>query len=193
MLQKRQKGTNHTLGSLLLSPLGTLRNRRELLRKDCLSHQQFLLVSWYHKCKVSGVARRKKILVVEDNEDGRELLAKFINCLGYDSIEADSGREAIRKALEMQPDIILMDNYLPDITGDKITRRLKANPTTRDIPVIITTALLERSARNRALDAGAVEILEKPFGIPKVREVLERHLTKPTDLSSVQKRLCQSA
>jgi len=139
------------------------------------------------------VASRKKILVVEDNNDGRELLAKFIKWLGYDAIEADSGREAISKGLEMQPDLILMDICLPDITGDEITARLKANPATRDIPVIINTALLERTARNRALDAGAVEILEKPFGIPKIREVLDRHLTKPADLSSVQKPLCQSA
>jgi two-component system cell cycle response regulator len=53
----------------------------------------------------------------------------------------------------MQPDLILMDIYLPDITGDEITARLKANPATRDIPVIITTALLERTAKNRALHA----------------------------------------
>jgi CheY-like chemotaxis protein len=139
------------------------------------------------------VARRQKILVVEDNEDGRELLAKFINCLGYDSIEADSGREAIAKAFEMQPDLILMDICLPDITGDEITARLKANPATREIPVIITTALLERTVRSRALYAGAAEILEKPFSIPKMRKVLDRYLTKPADLSSVQKPLRQSA
>jgi CheY-like chemotaxis protein len=122
------------------------------------------------------VARRKKILIVEDNNDWRDLLAKFLNRFGYDAIEADSGREAIGKAFEMHPDLILMDIYLPDITGDEITARLKANPATQDIPVIITTALLQRTARNRALHAGAAEILEKPFGIPTLREVLDRHL-----------------
>jgi CheY-like chemotaxis protein len=66
----------------------------------------------------------------------------------------------------MHPDLILIDLCLPDITGDKIIARLKANPATRDIPVIITTALLERTARNHTLHAGAAEILEKPFGIP---------------------------
>jgi CheY-like chemotaxis protein len=122
------------------------------------------------------VAPRKKILIVEDNDDGRDLLAKFINRLGHDAIEANSGREALGKAFEMHPDLILMDIYLPDVTGDKIIARLKANPATQDIPVIITTALLERTTRNHALHAGAAEILEKPFSIPILREVLDRYL-----------------
>ena len=123
------------------------------------------------------VARRKKILIVDDNNDWRDLLAKFISLFGYEAIEADSGKESIGKAFEMHPDLILMDIYLPDITGDKIIARLKANPATRDIPVVITTALLEQTARNHSLHAGAAEILEKPFGIPTLREVLDRHLT----------------
>jgi CheY-like chemotaxis protein len=123
------------------------------------------------------VAPRKKILIVEDNNDFRDLLAKLINRFGYDTIEADSGREAIGKAFEMHPDLILMDIYLPDITGDEITARLKANPATRDIPVIVTTALLEGTARNNALHTGAAEILEKPFSITTMREVLDRYLT----------------
>jgi CheY-like chemotaxis protein len=123
------------------------------------------------------VARRKKILLVEDNNDWRGLLAKFLNRFGYDAIEADSGREAIGKAFEVHPDLILTDIYLPDITGDKIIARLKANPATRDIPVILTTALVERTVRNHSMYAGAAEILEKPFGMPTLREVLDRYLT----------------
>ena len=122
------------------------------------------------------MARRKKILIVEDNNDWRDLLAQFISLFGYDAIQANSGREAIGKAFEMHPDLILMDMYLPDIAGDEITARLKANPATRGIPVIITTALLERTTRNHALHAGAAQILEKPFGMPTLREVLDRHL-----------------
>ncbi len=123
------------------------------------------------------MAPRKKILIVEDNNDCRDLLAKLINSSGYDAIEADSGREAISKAIEMHPDLILMDIYLPDIGGDKIIARLKANPDTRDIPVIITTALMERTAKNHALHAGAAEMLQKPFSITTMREVLDRYLT----------------
>jgi CheY-like chemotaxis protein len=123
------------------------------------------------------VVRRKKILIVEDNNDARDLLVTVINHFGYDAIEADSGREAIGKAFEMQPDLILMDICLPEILGDKVIARLKANPATRDVPVIVTTALPEGTARNHALHAGAAEILEKPFSITTIREVLDRHLT----------------
>jgi CheY-like chemotaxis protein len=85
--------------------------------------------------------------------------------------------QAEKQSAKHSTDLILMDIYLPDIIGDKISARLKANPATRDIPVIITTALLERSARNHALHAGAAEILEKPFSITTIREVLDRYLT----------------
>jgi len=122
------------------------------------------------------VALKRKILIVEDNNEGRDLLATLIDRFGYDPIEADSGREAIGKAFEMHPDLILMDLCLPDITGDEITARLKTNPATRDIPVIITSGLLERTARNRALHAGAAEILQKPFSMTTMRKVLDRYL-----------------
>jgi CheY-like chemotaxis protein len=123
------------------------------------------------------VARNKKILVVEDNNDQRELLVKILNHLGYDVIEADSGTAAINHASEAHPDIILMDIYLPEMTGDEITARLKANPATRDIPVIITTAFLLQVLKNRAPFAGAAEILQKPFSITTLREILDRHLS----------------
>ena len=75
------------------------------------------------------------------------------------------------KRSKCSPDLILMDIYLPDIGGGKIIARLKANPDTRDIPVIITTALMERTAKNHALHAGAAEMLQKPFSITTMREV----------------------
>jgi CheY-like chemotaxis protein len=92
---------------------------------------------------------------VEDNNDCRELLEKLVNCFGYDVIKAGSGTEAITQASEKHPDLILMDICLPEMIGDEITARLKANPATRDIPVIIITAFQERGVTNRALDAGA--------------------------------------
>lgn len=120
---------------------------------------------------------RKKILVVDDNNDLGELLAEFLNRFGYDVIKAGSGIAAIIQASEKHPDLILMDIYLPEMTGDEVTARLKANPATRDVPVIITTAFQEPAVTNRALDAGAAEILWKPFSFTMLRGILDRYLS----------------
>lgn len=119
---------------------------------------------------------RKKILVVEDNNDFGELLAKLLDHFGYDVIHAGSGIAAINQASETRPDLILMDICLPEMPGDEITACLKAHPATRNIPVIITTAFQERGVANRARDAGAAEILRKPFSLTKLREILDRYL-----------------
>jgi CheY-like chemotaxis protein len=114
---------------------------------------------------------------VEDNNDCRELLEKLVNCFGYDVIKAGSGTEAITQASEKHPDLILMDICLPEMIGDEITARLKANTATRDIPVIIITAFQERDVTNRALHAGAAEILPKPFRLTMLRGILDRYLS----------------
>ena len=122
-------------------------------------------------------ALNKKILLVEDNNDQRALLTKIVNYFGYDVIEAGSGTAAINQASEAHPDIILMDMYLPAMTGDQITARLKANPGTRDIPVVFTTAFLLQVLKNRSSFAGAAEILQKPFSLATLRESLDRYLS----------------
>ena len=128
--------------------------------------------------QVSGfVIPKKRILLVEDNNDFGELLAKLLDRFRYDVIQAGSGVAAINQASEKHPDLILMDICLPDMTGDEITARLKSNPATRDIPVIIITAFQERDVTNRALDAGAVEILQKPFSLTMLRGILDRYLS----------------
>jgi two-component system cell cycle response regulator DivK len=123
------------------------------------------------------MARKKKILVVEDNNDQRELLVQILNHFGYDVIEAGSGTTAISQASEAHPDIILMDINLPEMTGDEITARLKTNPATRGIPVVFTTAFLVEILKNRAPFAGTAEVLQKPFSLTTLREILDRYLS----------------
>jgi two-component system, cell cycle response regulator DivK len=123
------------------------------------------------------VARNKKILVVEDNCDLRELLIRILTHFGYETIGAGSGTEAINQASVAHPDIILMDIYLPEMTGDEITARLKANPATRDIPVVFTTAFLVEVLKDRAPFTGAAEILQKPFSLTTLREILDKYLS----------------
>lgn len=124
------------------------------------------------------MAEKKKILIVEDNADCRELLTLLIKKqFGYEVVEAATGFAALDQACATHPDLILMDLGLPGITGDEATTRLKANPSTREIPVIINTAFPDGSLTNRALAAGAAEIMYKPFDLVVLRDVLRKYLT----------------
>lgn len=122
----------------------------------------------------------KKILIVDENDAFRETLRKFLQGLGYEVFEAVSGPEAIDKACTVHPHLIMMDVRLPGMNGDEATARLKANTSTRNIPVVInagwTTACNVEERVNRALNAGAAEVLYKPFQLPMVRDVLRTYL-----------------
>ena len=124
----------------------------------------------------SRVFTSGKILVVEDNDDCRELQACVIKRLGYQVIEASNGATAIDEALASHPDLILMDLRMPKMNGDEATAQLKMQPTTRHIPVIICTAFGPGPEVNRAISAGAAEILHKPFAFSDLENLLRKHV-----------------
>jgi CheY-like chemotaxis protein len=117
----------------------------------------------------------KKILLVEDHDRSREVLARLIKCLGYEVLEASTAGEAIDRASSLHPSLILMDLKLPGMSGVEATAQLKANPSTRDIPVVISTGWIIGESPKRALDAGAAEILYKPYDLATLRNVLSRY------------------
>jgi CheY-like chemotaxis protein len=122
----------------------------------------------------------KKILIADDNDACRESLGVSIKGLGYEVFEAATGQEAIDKASSIHPDLIMMDLRLPGMNGDEATVRLKRNLSTRNIPVLIstawTTACNVGDRVDRALEAGAEEILYKPFHSTMLRDVLRTYL-----------------
>jgi two-component system cell cycle response regulator DivK len=122
----------------------------------------------------------KKILIADNDETFRESLRAFIKGLGHEVVEATTGPEAIDTASSVRPDLIMMDLRLPGMNGDEATARLKANMSTRNIPVVIntgwTTACNVEERAERALNAGAAEILYKPFHFPMLRDVLRTYL-----------------
>jgi two-component system cell cycle response regulator DivK len=122
----------------------------------------------------------KKILIADNNDACRESLGVSIKGLGYEVFEAATGPEAIDKASSIHPDLIMMDLRLPGMNGDEATVRLKRNLSTRNIPVLIstawTTACNVGDRANRALEAGAEEILYKPFHLTMLRDVLRIYL-----------------
>jgi CheY-like chemotaxis protein len=123
------------------------------------------------------MAHKQKILIVEDNADGRELLALYIRRLGYEVFEAATGLEALDQAHAVHPDLILMDLALPKMPGYEATARLKADPSTRDIPVIVNTAFHKGPFVESAIAAGAAEILHKPVSLKALEEVVRRYLS----------------
>jgi len=123
------------------------------------------------------MADKHKILVVEDNSDCRELLAIVLRRSGYEVAEAATGLAAVEQASATHPDLILMDLGLPGISGDEATARIKADPSTRDIPVIVNTAFNNGPLVERALAVGAAEIMHKPISFEVLREVVGRYLS----------------
>jgi CheY-like chemotaxis protein len=139
-------------------------------------------VGWYPSCSSPPHMGNttKKILIADNDETFRESLREFIKDLGHEVFEATTGPEVIDRASSIRPDLIMMDLRLPGMNGDEATARLKANVSTRNIPVVIntgwTTACNVEERADRALNAGAAEVLYKPFHFPLLRDVLRNHL-----------------
>ena len=109
-----------------------------------------------------------KILYVEDNEDNIYMLKNRLSRAGFTVIVATDGTKGVTMATSEQPDLILMDLTLPDIAGEEATRRLKADPATKSIPVIALTANAMASDRERAIAAGCDEFETKPVDMPRL-------------------------
>ncbi|MPZ77632.1 MAG: response regulator [Deltaproteobacteria bacterium] len=118
----------------------------------------------------------KKVLIVEDHADMRELLSWQIELMGYVPISAKHGKEALEKAIAEKPDLILMDIMMPGMDGWEAARTLRANPETKDIPILAATALFRDSDLNTCMEAGCNSYIVKPFTFlelqGKIRELI---------------------
>jgi two-component system, cell cycle response regulator DivK len=118
----------------------------------------------------------KKILVVEDTEDNRQILRDLLVMAGYEMIEANDGAEGVARAAEHKPDLILMDIQMPVMDGYEATRRIKADPALKAIPVIAVTSYALSGDEEKARAAGCDGYIAKPFSprqmLSKVREIL---------------------
>jgi two-component system cell cycle response regulator DivK len=118
----------------------------------------------------------KRILVVEDQEDNRQILRDLLGNFGYDIIEAADGEAAIVVAKSGRPDLILMDIQLPLLDGYEATRRIKADPDLNRIPIIVVTSYALSDDEGKARAAGCDAYFAKPYSprrlLDKVREFL---------------------
>ena len=114
-----------------------------------------------------------KILYVEDNDDNVYMLKNRLSRAGYTVVVATDGAQGIAMASSEQPDLILMDLTLPDIRGEEATQRIKADPTTKQIPVIALTAHAMAGDREKALAAGCDDFDTKPVEMPRLLEKIK--------------------
>ena len=118
----------------------------------------------------------KRILVVEDQEDNRQIIRDMLTFTDYEIVEAESGEEALAAVAKQRPDLILMDIQLPGIDGYEVTRRIKADPALRSIPIIAVTSYALSGEEQKARAAGCDEYVPKPYSprqlLAKIRQYL---------------------
>ena len=119
----------------------------------------------------------KRILVVEDQEDNRQILRDLL-AAHYEVIEAENGEEALAAVAKQRPDLILMDIQLPIMDGYEATRRIKAKPEFKSIPIIVVTSYALSGDEGKARDAGCDAYVTKPYSpralLAKIREYLPK-------------------
>jgi len=120
----------------------------------------------------------KKILIVEDNLDVIYILRRQVANLGYDTLVATNGREAVEMAATHLPDLILMDIMLPEMNGLEATRLIRGNPKTNSIPILAATARVTMKDRDECLQNGCDDYMPKPFTPAQLASNIEKLLNK---------------
>ena len=121
---------------------------------------------------------KKKVLIVEDEESLLKLESILLTSKGYDVRGVSNGQEALDAIAEEKPDLVLLDIMLPEIDGFEVCQRVKDDPETRDIPVIMLTAKKSREDMARGEKVGADWYITKPFKSVMVIETIQRFLAK---------------
>jgi PleD family two-component response regulator len=123
-----------------------------------------------------------RILIADDNPQGVELLEAYLSDSPYELRTATDGEQTLREVAAWHPDLILLDVMMPKVSGFEVCKRLRANPATRDIGVLMITALDQHSDIERAVEAGTDEFLSKPINktelLLRVRSLLRTRQNK---------------
>jgi len=119
-----------------------------------------------------------KILLVEDNELNRDMLSRRLERRGFQVLIAVDGAQGVAMAQSEAPDLVLMDMSLPVVDGWEATRRLKAAPETRAVPIIALTSHAMVGDRDKAIEAGCDDYDTKPIELPRLLEKIDRLIGK---------------
>ena len=134
---------------------------------------------------MSAETHRATILIVDDTPINLRVIVESLEGQGYQIVVATRGEEALKRANYVKPDLILLDVMMPDLNGFEICRRLKAQPSTLDIPVIFMTSLASVDDKVTGFSVGAIDYVTKPLHVEEVRARVDTHL----GLRAMQKEL----
>lgn len=124
----------------------------------------------------------KIVLHIEDNVDNRMLVRRILQAYGYSVDEAKNAAQARERIRSRRPDLILMDINMPDVDGYTLTNEIKSMPQYHDIPIVAITANVMKGDRERTLDAGCDDYIEKPIDIDRFIEQVEKYLGSSTSM-----------
>ena len=119
---------------------------------------------------------RPLVLVADDDEDILQLLAFRLEHAGYEVVQAQNGKQALRLALELHPALAVLDVMMPGLDGYEVTRELRRHEVTSVMPVILLTARAQASDVSRGMAAGADDYVKKPFDARELKDRVERLL-----------------
>lgn len=119
---------------------------------------------------------KKKVLIADDEEDIKTVVKLYLESKGYDVVTSYDGLDTLDKAKAEKPDLILLDIMMPVINGFEVCQQLKADEETKQIPIVMLSAASQADSVDRALDAGAVDYIMKPFEPPHVEATLKKIL-----------------
>jgi len=128
---------------------------------------------------------KKKILMVDDDLDLCLIFQTVFELLGYDSVFAVNGKEAVEIATTQKPDLILMDIMMPVLNGYQATRLIRQNPKTRSIPVIAVTALTSTEEREQCFWSGCDDYIAKPFTAKEIASRIKKLLKQKSSLRTL--------
>lgn len=120
---------------------------------------------------------KKTILIIEDDEDSRFLLKYYLNEIDYEVIEASDGKEGIQITKSEKPDLILIDIMMPVMDGNTATKIIREDKQFSHIPIIALTANTSDEEKQRSIDAGCNDFIEKPLDLNILTEVIKKHIS----------------
>jgi two-component system, cell cycle response regulator DivK len=121
----------------------------------------------------------KTVLYVEDNEFNRKIVRQLLSVTTYRLLEATDGEQGVAMALESVPDLVLMDIQLPKLSGLDATRRIRQDPRTAHVPIIVVTSFALSGDDQKALEAGASAYLAKPYSPRQMLELIRKLAPEP--------------